>query len=119
MCFVLVTYFCDEHLVIRLAAILEQDLKYFPQRAHNRVFVLGVLHAPQNHLIKAYRVDEKTPKDSVNTFDRNTRAVEKKSVNLVTVHRLLVHRLKDNSRNVQMFSVFECLVNPGLDDSLI
>ena len=47
-------YISNHHLVVALAAILKQNLEYFPQTRKNAVFVAGVRHTFIDHLVETY-----------------------------------------------------------------
>ena len=54
-----------QHLVVRLAAVLQQDRVDLPDGGKQRVLVLGVVEALVQHFVKADRVDEEASEDSV------------------------------------------------------
>ena len=65
----------DHHLVIALAAVLQQDLEHLPQAAKHAVLVFGMLHCFLNHFIKADAIDKEGPIQSVDVFDWDARVM--------------------------------------------
>ena len=63
-----------QHLVVRLAAVLQQDRVDLPDGGKQRVLVLGVVEALVQHFVKADRVDEQASEDSVDCRNFNISA---------------------------------------------
>lgn len=61
----------NQHLVVRLAAVLQQDRVYLPDGREQRVLILGVVEALVQHFVKANRVDEQASEDSVDCRNFN------------------------------------------------
>ena len=61
----------NQHLVVRLAAVLQQDRVDLPDGGKQRVLVLGVVEALVQHFVKADRVDEQASEDSVDRRNFN------------------------------------------------
>ena len=61
----------NQHLVVRLAAVLQQDRVDLPDGRKQRVLILGVVEALVQHFVKADRVDEQASEDSVDCRNFN------------------------------------------------
>lgn len=67
------------------------------------------------HFVKADRVDKKASVDPVNARHLHIHTVKKQPVNRVALKRQLLRGFQYNSRDVKMFSICQCLIDPGLD----
>ena len=75
-----------------------------------------MLQASLDQLIKANRVDEETPVDSVNVIRWNACVCQDQTVDSVPRNGVLMLRLEDHPWDVQMLSILQRLVDPGLNN---
>ena len=78
-----------------------------------------MLHCLLDHFVKADTVNKKRPIDSIDVFYRNTNIVQVKPVNQVSIHRHLLRRLHNDSRDLQVLSIFKRFVDPRLNNASV
>ena len=65
-----------EHLIVRLAAVLQEDGKDSPEGGEQDVTILRVLEAFLQHLVETDAVNEEAPVDAVNRLVRDPTVVK-------------------------------------------
>lgn len=107
--------FWNEHAVIRTATVFQQNGKNFPDVGNQRIFFFSVLETLLNKLVKTNRVYEKSSINSIYEVGGDPRIWEGHPVDTVPGDWVLVLRLEDHSWDVEVFSILQRLINPGLE----
>jgi len=67
------------------------------------------------HFVEADRVDEEASVDTVDAGNLNIHTVKKQPVDRVALKGQFLRGFQYDSRDIKMFSICQCLIDPGLD----
>ena len=116
---VLLLELADQHLVVGLATVFEQNHEYLPDSALETVFVWRVAQRLLEHLVETHGVDEQSSVDPVCCGAIDFTLSQLIPVNAVSVQRLFAFRLQNYSRNLEVAGINKSIVDPCFDDSAI
>ena len=75
--------FFDQHVIVRSAAVLEQDRVNFPYLGKQRVLVFRMLQSLIKHLVKANGINEETSVDSIDQIDFHVLTLKVETVDVI------------------------------------
>jgi len=104
-----------QHLVVGFAAVLQQDWVNFPYGGQESVLVFRMVECLVQHFVEADRVDEEASVDTVDAGNLNIHTVKKQPVDRVALKGQFLRGFQYDSRDIKMFSICQCLIDPGLD----
>lgn len=112
-----VSQFGNKDAIISLAAVLKQDLVYFPDRSNDRVWTSCLLQNLLHKFKKSDRVYKQSSIDSVDIFFAQSGSFKRQRIDSITVDWRLFICVGDYTWNLKMMRIQKGFIHPCLQRS--